>query len=212
MRCRHRGQPSYLPIYDARKPTRTPQRPACGTRAPALGSARLIGAHPLPESHESQDSPPVLLEVERFEQVHAREGRVILRVDGRYGDRPGRRVLDAKLYIDDGLAIHRHAPLRESDPGLIDDGWLWRASYEVPASYLTDARTRFALESQPGHLLDLPRLGPVVIPSSAVPVTSRTAHIARRYAAAIAILLAAAVAPGGLPAQAGEAILHPKKG
>jgi hypothetical protein len=166
----------------------------------------------LPDSHKSQDSPPILLEVERFEQVHAREGRVILRVDGRYGDRPGRRVLDAKLYVDDGLAIHRHAPLGESDPELIDDGWLWRASYEIPASYLTDARTRFALESEPGSLLDLPRLGEVVIPGAAVPVTSRTAHLARRYAAAIAILLAAAVAPGGLPAQAGETVLNPNKG
>src|SRR4051794_4583360 len=193
MRCRHRGQPSYLPIYDARKPTRTPQRPACGTRAPALGSARLIGAHPLPESHESQDSAPVLLEVERFEQAHARDERVILRVDGRYGDRPGRRVLDARLYVDDGLTIHRHAPLGDSHPELLDDGWLWRASYEIPASYLTDARTRFALESEPGHLIDLPRPGDA-ISSPAVPVSARTAHIARRYAAAIAILLAAAVA------------------
>jgi hypothetical protein len=165
----------------------------------------------LPISHESPDSPPILLEVERFEQVHACAGRVILRVDGRYGDRPGRRVLDAKLYVDDGLAIHRHTPLGESDPDLVDDGWLWRASYEVPESYLTDARTRFALESELGNLLGLPRPGDV-IPGPAVPVTARAAHIARRYAAAIAILLAAALAPGGLPAHAGDALLQAPDG
>src|SRR5947208_12790011 len=130
----------------------------------------------LPESHESQASPPVLLEVERFQQVHARAERVILRVDGRYGDRPGRRVLEAKLFVDDGLAVHRHGPIGESHPDQIDDGWLWRASYEVPASYLTDARMRFALESEPGHLLDLPRPGETV-PTRAVPVTAPPATI-----------------------------------
>ena len=116
-------------------------------------------------------------------------------------------MLDAKLYVDDGLAVRRHAPLGESHPELLEDGWLWRASYEVPASYLTDARTRFALESEPGNLLDLPRPGePIAGP--AVPVTARAAHVARRYAGAIAILLAAAVVPGGLPAMAGDAKLR----
>jgi hypothetical protein len=159
----------------------------------------------LPDSHESQTSTPVLLEVERFEQIRAGAERVLLRVDGRYGDRPGKRVLDAMLFVDDGLAVHRHAPLGDdADPA---DGWLWRAAFEVPASYLTDARTRFALESEPGCLLDLPRPAEL-LRTAAVPLTARAAHIARRYAAVVAIVLAAAVAPGGLPAHAGPSVLR----
>ncbi|MEA2440313.1 MAG: hypothetical protein QOH76_1737, partial [Thermoleophilaceae bacterium] len=158
----------------------------------------------MPESHESRTSTPVLLEVERFEQVLGGTERVLLRVDGSYGDRPGKRVLDARLFVDDGLAVHRHGPIADEDP---EDGWLWRAAFEVPASYLTDARTRFALESEPGRLLDLPRPTELV-PTSAVPLTARAAHIARRYAAAVAVVLAAAVAPGGLPAHAGPSVLR----
>ncbi|HEY0633384.1 MAG TPA: hypothetical protein VGC98_15115, partial [Thermoleophilaceae bacterium] len=162
----------------------------------------------MPESHESQTSTPVLLEVERFEQVRAGAERVLLRLDGRYGERPGTRVLEAKLFVDDGLVVQRHSPLTGTDPEDREDGWLWRASYEVPASYLTDARTRFALESEPGHLLDLPRPAQMLVPARAVPVSARTAQLARRYAAAVAVLLAAAVAPGGLPAQARDEVLR----
>ena len=91
-------------------------------------------------------------------------------------------------------------PRWRDPPRLLEDSWLWRASFDVPASYLTDARTRFALESVPGRLLDLPRPGQLLA-GPAVPLTARAAHVARRYAAAIAMLLAAAVVPGGLPAQ-----------
>ena len=119
----------------------------------------------MPESHQSQTSTPVLLEVERFEQVRDGAERVLLRVDGRYGDRPGKRVLDARLFVDDGLAVHRHAPLEDDD---VAEGWLWRAAFEVPASYLTDARTRFALESEPGRLLDLPQPAEL-LPTAACP-------------------------------------------
>ena len=159
------------------------------------------------DSHESQGSAPVLLEVERFEQVRAGAERVLLRLDGRFGERPGKRILEAKLFVDDGLAVRRHSPVGNTELEDVDKGWLWRASYEVPSSYLTDARTRFALESEPGRLLDLPRPAQMLLPP-AVPITARTAHIARRYAAAVAILLAAAVAPGGLPAQARNEILR----
>ncbi|MEA2430296.1 MAG: hypothetical protein QOI19_769, partial [Thermoleophilaceae bacterium] len=162
----------------------------------------------MPESHESQTSTPVLLEVERFEQVRAGAERVLLRLDGRYSDRPGKRVLEAKLFVDDGLDVQRHSPLGNTDPEDRDEGWLWRASYEVPASYLTDARTRFALESEPGHLLDLPRPAQMLLPAPAVPISARTAQVARRYAAAVAVVLAAAVAPGGLPAQARNEVLR----
>src|SRR4051794_415159 len=109
------------------------------------------------------------------------------------------------LFVDDGLAVHRHAPL--ADPGDPQDGWLWRAAFEVPASYLTDARTRFALEAEPGSLLDLPRPGELQT-GSAVPVTARAAHIARRYAAAVAIVVAVAVAPGALPSRARPEVLR----
>jgi hypothetical protein len=161
------------------------------------------------DANENQVAKPVLLEVERFEQVSAGAERVLLRLDGRCADRPDRRVLEAKLFVDDGLAIHRHSPLGDPDLEDVEAGWLWRASYEVPASYLTDARTRFALESEPGRLLDLPRPAQMLLPAApAVPISARTAQLARRYAAAIAITLAAALTPGVLPAQAGEELLR----
>src|SRR4051812_11481823 len=151
---------------------------------------------PIPaDSHDG----PLVFEVERFEHVAAGAERVLLRLDGRYGDRPGKRVLDAMLYVDDALAVHRHAPLEDADGDV--DSWLWRAAFDVPAAYLTDERTRFALESEPGQLLDLPRpVGLARGPS--MPLSARAAHTARRYAAAIAVLVAVAVTPGGMPASA----------
>jgi hypothetical protein len=43
---------------------------------------------------------------------------------------------------------------------------------------------------------------------SAIPITARAAHLARRYAAAVAVVLAVAVAPGALPSQARTEILR----
>src|SRR4051794_24243953 len=143
----------------------------------------------MPIPAENPDGP-LLFEVERFEHVAAGGERVLLRLDGRYGDRPGKRVLDAMLFVDDGLAVHRHAPLEEADGEV--DSWLWRAAFDVPAAYLTDERTRFAIESEPGALIalghpnDRPR-------GAALPLTARAAHPARRYAVAIAVLVSVAV-------------------
>src|SRR3954453_3383740 len=154
------------------------------------------------ENHES----PLVLEVERFEHVPAGAERVLLRIDGRYGDRPGKRVLDAMLFVDDGLAVHRHAPISDADGNV--DSWLWRAAFDVPASYLTDERTRFAIESQPGCLIDLPRPAEVLRKSGSVPITAQAAHLARRYAVAIAVMVTVAVTPGGMPASARSEILR----
>src|SRR3954452_24127169 len=152
----------------------------------------------MPQRAENHDRP-LVLEVERFEHVPAGAERVMLRIDGRYGDRPGKRVLDAMLFVDDGLAVHRHAPLEEADGDV--DSWLCRAAFDIPAAYLTDERTRFAIESEPGRLIDLPRPGE--LPGrAALPITARAAHTARRYAVAIAVLVTVAVTPGGLPASA----------
>ncbi len=159
----------------------------------------------MPQRAEKHDAP-LLLEVERFEHVAAGAERVLLRIDGRYSDRPGKRVLDAMLFVDDGLAVHRHAPLTDGDGDI--DSWLWRAAFDVPAAYLTDERTRFAIESQPGCLIDLPRPGAILRKSSAVPITARAAHIARRYAVAIAVIVTVAVTPGGMPASARTEILR----
>src|SRR4051812_13064617 len=148
---------------------------------------------------------PLLLEVERFEHLAAGAERVLLRIDGRYSDRPGKRVLDAMLFVDDGLAVHRHAPLSDADGDI--DSWLWRAAFDVPASYLTDERTRFAIESQPGCLIDLPNPSEIRR-SSSVPLTARAAHVARRYAVAIAVMVTVAVTPGGMPASARTEILR----
>src|SRR3954452_11446420 len=104
----------------------------------------------MPQRAENHDAP-LVLEVERFEHVPAGAERVLLRIDGRYGDRPGQRVLEAMLFVEDGLAGHRHAPPGEKTAGV--DSWLWRAAFDVPAAYLTDERTRFALESKPGCLV-----------------------------------------------------------
>src|SRR4051812_36813581 len=157
---------------------------------------------PIPaDSHDG----PLVFEVERFEHVAAGAERVLLRLDGRYGDRPGKRVLDAMLFVDDGLAVHRHAPLEEPDGDV--DSWLWRAAFDIPAAYLTDERTRFAIESEPGQLIDLPRPYELARGAS-MPITARAAHTARRYAAAIAVLVAVAVTPGGMPASARTEILR----
>src|SRR4051812_16676913 len=121
----------------------------------------------MPHPADKPDGP-LVFEVERCEHVAAGAERVLLRLDGRYGDRPGKRVLDAMLFVDDGLAVHRHAPLEEADGDV--DSWLWRAAYDVPASYLTDERTRFAIESQPGCLIDLPNPSEIRR-SSSVPLT-----------------------------------------
>ncbi|MEA2428529.1 MAG: hypothetical protein QOF37_2157, partial [Thermoleophilaceae bacterium] len=158
----------------------------------------------MPERADKHEAP-LVLEVERFEHVAAGAERVLLRIDGRYGDRPGKRVLDAMLFVDDGLAVHRHAPVGDDIAEL--DSWLWRAAFDVPTAYLTDERTRFALESDPGCLIDLPRPSRNVV-TSAVPLTSRAAHLARRYAGAIAVLLTVAIAPGGLPAMARTEVLR----
>src|SRR3954464_3493520 len=147
----------------------------------------------MPQRAEQHDGP-LLLEIERFEHLAAGAERVLLRLDGRYADRPGKRVLDAMLFVDDGLAVHRHAPLEDAEADV--DSWLWRAAFDVPAAYLTDERTRFALESQPGRLIDLPLPSPPARGAS-MPLTARAAHPARRYAVAIAVLVAVAVTPGG---------------
>src|SRR4051812_5944283 len=149
---------------------------------------------------------PLLLEVERFEHLAAGAERVLLRIDGRYSDRPGKRVLDAMLFVDDGLAVHRHAPISDADGDV--GSWLWRAAFDVPASYLTDERTRFAIESQPGCLIDLPHPGEMLHRSGSVPLTARAAHLARRYAVAIAVMVTVAVTPGGMPASARTEILR----
>src|SRR3954464_8088665 len=119
----------------------------------------------MPQRAEQHDGP-LLLEIERFEHLAAGTERVLLRIDGRYTDRPGKRVLDAMLFVDDGLAVHRHAPLDDSgDP---TDACLCRAAFEVPSSSLTDARPRFALESEPGSLIDLPRPAALTAAAGAV--------------------------------------------
>src|SRR3954452_14698880 len=159
----------------------------------------------MPQRAENHDRP-LVLEVERFEHVPAGAERVMLRIDGRYGDRPGTRVLDAMLFVDDGLAVHRHAPVSDGSAGV--DSWLWRAAFDVPAAYLTDERTRFALESQPGCLVELPHPDDLLRGRGAVPMTARAAHVARRYAAAIAVMLTVAVTPGGMPASARTEILR----
>src|SRR3954451_8371360 len=159
----------------------------------------------MPQRAENHDAP-LVLEVERFEHVPAGAERVMLRIDGRYGDRPGKRVLDAMLFVDDGLAVHRHAPVSDAAAGA--DSWLWRAAFDVPTAYLTDERTRFALESQPGCLVELPHPSELLGARGAVPMTARAAHVARRYAVAIAVLLTVAVTPGGMPASARTEILR----
>ena len=45
-------------------------------------------------------------------------------------------------------------------------------------SYLTDARTRFAIEASPGSLVDLPRPAEA-LSASAIPLSSRSARILR---------------------------------
>ena len=84
-------------------------------------------------SSHGEGAAPRLFEVERFEHVGPCEERILLRVDGRYVEQPGRRVLDATLFVDDGLAIRRHAPVPDPSRLADTDSWLWRAAFDVPA-------------------------------------------------------------------------------
>ena len=160
------------------------------------------------------DAAPRLLEVAGFEHSTLRGERVLLRLDGRYLERPGKRILEATLFVDDGLSIHRHSQLPDlaeaEDPRAADD-WLWRAAFAVPASYLSDARTSFALQADPGGMLDLPYPVAKSAAGGARPLSLRAAHTARRYAAAVAILVTVAVAPGGLPADARTEVIKVTK-
>ncbi len=153
-----------------------------------------------------------LLEVERFEHVAATAERVLLRLDGRYLERPGRRILDATLFVDDGLAVHRHAPL--PDPGGPDADiptWIWRAAFAIPSSYLADARTQFALQAEPGELLALCEPQPTRLADLAPESRRGTVRLARRYAAAIATIITVAVTPGTLPAAARTEVLKVRR-
>src|SRR5256885_7110958 len=100
------------------------------------------------------------VEVERFEHVLARPDRALLRLDGRYSEAPGPGTLEAILVVDDGESVRRHLALPDPnrlDPSFEDEeDWFWRTAFVVSTVCLRDQRTAFALEAEPGVLVDLP--------------------------------------------------------
>src|SRR5256885_953646 len=136
------------------------------------------------------------VEVERFEHVLARRDRALLRLDGRYCDTPGAGTLEAVLVVDDGESVRRHLALPDPnrlDPSLEDEEeWFWRTAFVVSTVCLRDQRTAFAIEAEPGVLIDLSfpveRLVPEDLPGSAV-----AGKLASRQAVALGLALTIAL-------------------
>src|SRR5436309_7229991 len=113
------------------------------------------------------DSPPqslrpdiASLEVDLFEHVPGGRELALLRLEGRYRSRLARPLFEAALLVDDGLAIHRHNPLPQSNSLILGDGeddWAWRAAFAVSLAAMEDPETAFALEAGPGLRIDLGR-------------------------------------------------------
>ena len=151
---------------------------------------------PLQNPHHTDFSP---LEIERFDHVPAGRELALLRVEGRYRSRLARPLLDAALLVDDGLAIHRHAPLPESDDlraGAEDDNWLWRSAFAVSVAALEDEETTFQIEVAPGIMVELGR--PETWESRVRRARKRQHNVVGRRAAAASILLALAMTPANV--------------
>ena len=163
-----------------------------------------------PSPHHTDFSP---LEVECFEHVPAGRELALLRLEGRYRSKLARPLLDAALLVDDGLAIHRHAPLPESyelRPGAADDDWLWRSAFAVSLAALEDEETTFSVEVAPNLVLEVGRPGTWEAPRSARRRRAKAPAMGARAAAA-SILLALALTPAGVDGLAEGAVLKLKK-
>src|ERR671933_1452758 len=100
------------------------------------GGQRTMANPPTPLSQELAS-----LEVELFEHVPGGRELALLRLEGRYRSRLAEPLLDAALLVDDGLAIHRHEPLPQSEtlePDVGGEDWLWRAAFAVSLAALED--------------------------------------------------------------------------
>lgn len=103
------------------------------------------------------------LELERFEQVEATAGTLLLRLAGRWrAETPGRLPAPI-LLLDEGSRVHRLEPLPgpgDSAPAASPDAPAWRVAFSAPAELLTHPGVAFALELGPELIVDLrARLG-----------------------------------------------------
>jgi hypothetical protein len=151
--------------------------------------------------------------VEQFEHVPAGRELALLRLEGRYRSKLARPLLDAALLVDDGLAIHRHAPLpasHELRPAASDDEWLWRSAFAISVAALEDEETSFAVEIAPNLVLEIGRPGTWEAPRSARRRRAKAPAMGARAAAA-SILLALALTPVNIDGMAEGAVMKLKK-
>jgi Transglycosylase SLT domain len=140
------------------------------------------------------------LQVDSFDLVPGGRELALLRLEGRYRSRLARPLFEAVLLLDDGLAIHRHEPLPQSEDLTLGDAeadWAWRAAFAVSLAALEDPETAFALEAGSGVRVDLGR--PSVWQPPRAPRRRRRRPVGRRAAAAamLVALLAAPIAAEG---------------
>src|SRR5438270_10197671 len=110
---------------------------------------------PAPRAETTMANPPQPLrpdsasfEVDRFDLVPGGRELALLRLEGRYRSRLARPLFEAALLVDDGLAIHPHNPLPQSNSLILGDGeddWAWRAAFAVSLAAMEDPETAFAL-------------------------------------------------------------------
>ncbi len=158
------------------------------------------------------------IDVEKFDLVPGGRELALLRLEGRYRSRLAQPLFEAALLVDDGLAIHRHEPIPESEalvPSGSEEEWAWRVAFAVSVAVLEDPETAFALEAGPGLEVDLDR--PTVWQPPHAPTRTRGRIAVGRRAAAAAMLVALMAAPVATMAdaanlvQAGNAALNASK-
>src|SRR4051794_38431092 len=156
------------------------------------------------------DLQPASVEVDRFEHVLASPERALLRLDGTYTQVPGRKMLEAILVVDDGESVRRHLALPDPSrmlPGSQEeDEWFWQTAFVVASAALRDQRTAFALEAEPGVLIDLPFPVERLLPAPVV--TARGVRLAPRQAVALGLALTIALSSTALPALADTQVLN----
>jgi hypothetical protein len=154
--------------------------------------------------------PPI--EVDTFEHVVASPERTLLRVDGRYPEGSGGWVLDATLVVDDGESVRRHRALPDANlvkAGLAEDEeWFWRAAFVVSSAYLRDQRTAFALEAEPGVLIDLPFPVERLVPLELAGRAASGGRFSGRQAVALGLALTIALSSSSIPALADTHMLN----
>jgi hypothetical protein len=160
------------------------------------------------DPRENGGAKPSPVEVDRFEHVLASPDKALLRLNGSYVEVPGPRTLEAVLVVDDGESVRRHLALPDPnrlDGELLDDEWFWQTAFVVSSACLRDQRTAFALEPEPGVLMELPWPLERLVPER---IVSRGGRVAPKQAVALGLALTIALSSTAFPALADTHVLN----